>query len=158
MRTQVGIVGAGPAGLFLALLLQRLGIESVVLEIRTRQYIEERVRAGVLEQGTVDLMHELGVGDRLKRLGLEHGGIELRFSGRGHRIDFRDLTGGKCVTIYAQHEVIKDLIAARLSANLPIFFEVDDVRIAGLGNCAAVNSLSRKWKSPATGLRFYRRM
>ncbi|HEY6128208.1 MAG TPA: 4-hydroxybenzoate 3-monooxygenase [Candidatus Acidoferrum sp.] len=132
MRTQVGIVGAGPAGLFLALLLQRLGIESVVLEIRTRQYIEERVRAGVLEQGTVDLMHELGVGDRLKRLGLEHGGIELRFSGRGHRIDFRDLTGGKCVTIYAQHEVIKDLIAARLSANLPIFFEVDDVSIAGL--------------------------
>jgi p-hydroxybenzoate 3-monooxygenase len=113
-------------------LLQRLGIESVVLEIRTRQYIEERVRAGVLEQGTVDLMHELGVGDRLKRLGLEHGGIELRFSGRGHRIDFRDLTGGKCVTIYAQHEVIKDLIAARLSANLPIFFEVDDVSIAGL--------------------------
>ena len=132
MRTQVGIVGAGPAGLFLALLLQRLGIESVVLEIRTRQYIEERVRAGVLEQGTVDLMHELGVGDRLKRLGLEHGGIELRFSGRGHRIDFRDLTGGKCVTIYAQHEVIKDLIAARLSANLPIFFEVDDVSVAGL--------------------------
>jgi len=132
MRTQVGIVGAGPAGLFLALLLQRLGIESVVLEIRTRQYVEERVRAGVLEQGTVDLMHELGVGDRLKRLGLEHGGIELRFSGRGHRIDFRDLTGGKCVTIYAQHEVIKDLIAARLSANLPIFFEVDDVSIAGL--------------------------
>lgn len=132
MRTQVGIVGAGPAGLFLGLLLQRLGIESVVLEIRTRQYVEERVRAGVLEQGTVDLMHDLGVGERLKRLGLEHGGIELRFGGRGHRIDFRDLTGGKCVTIYAQHEVIKDLVAARLSANLPILFEVEDVSVAGL--------------------------
>jgi p-hydroxybenzoate 3-monooxygenase len=79
MRTQVGIVGAGPAGLFLSLLLQRAGIESVVLEMHARQYVEERVRAGVLEQGTVDLMHELGVGERLKRQGLEHGGIELRF-------------------------------------------------------------------------------
>jgi hypothetical protein len=106
MRTQIGIVGAGPAGLFLSLLLQRLGIESMVLEMHTRKYVEERIRAGVLEQGTVDLMHELGVGERLKRQGLEHGGIELRFGGRGHRIDFRELTGGKCVTIYAQHEVI----------------------------------------------------
>src|ERR1700751_1320802 len=106
MRTQIGIVGAGPAGLFLSLLLQRLGIESMVLEMHTRKYVEERIRAGVLEQGTVDLMQELG-------------GIELRFGGRGHRIDFRELTGGKCVTIYAQHEVIKDLVAARLAANRP---------------------------------------
>jgi p-hydroxybenzoate 3-monooxygenase len=132
MRTQVGIVGAGPAGLFLSLLLQRLGIESVVLELHTRKYVEERIRAGVLEQGTVDLMHELGVGERLKREGLQHGGIELRFAGRGHRIDFRELTGGKCVTIYAQHEVIKDLIAARLAANHPTIFEAEDVSVQEL--------------------------
>jgi len=132
MRTQVGIVGAGPAALFLALLLQRLGIESVVLEMHTRKYVEERIRAGVLEQGTVDLMHELGVGERLKRQGLPHGGIELRFAGRGHRIDFRELTGGKCVTIYAQHEVIKDLIAARLAAKQPIIFEAEDVSVRDL--------------------------
>jgi len=132
MRTQIGIVGAGPAGLFLSLLLQRLGIESMVLEMHTRKYVEERIRAGVLEQGTVDLMHELGVGERLKRQGLEHGGIELRFGGRGHRIDFRELTGGKCVTIYAQHEVIKDLVAARLAANRPIIFEAEDVSVHDL--------------------------
>jgi p-hydroxybenzoate 3-monooxygenase len=129
MRTQVGIVGAGPAGLFLSLLLQRAGIESVVLEMHARQYVEERVRAGVLEQGTVDLMHELGVGERLKRQGLQHGGIELRFDGRGHHIDFRGLTGGKCVTIYAQHEVIKDLIAARLAADRPIIFAAEEVGV-----------------------------
>jgi p-hydroxybenzoate 3-monooxygenase len=132
MRTQVGIVGAGPAGLFLSLLLQREGIESVVLELHSRKYVEERIRAGVLEQGTVDLMRQLGVGDRLKKQGLEHGGIELRFGGRGHRIDFRELTNGKCVTIYAQHEVIKDLIEARLAANEPIIFEAEDVSVHDL--------------------------
>jgi len=120
----------------LSLLLQRLGIESVVLELHTRKYIEERIRAGVLEQGTVDLMHELGVGERLKRQGLQHGGIELRFNGSGHRIDFRELTGGKCVTIYAQHEVIKDLIAARLAANGPIIFGAEDVSVHGLENAS----------------------
>ena len=132
MRTQVAIIGAGPAGLFLSLLLQRAGIECVVLEMHTREHVQTRVRAGVLEHGTVQLMHELGVGERLKRLGLEHGGIELRFAGHGHRIDFRELTGGKCVTIYAQHEVIKDLVAARLAANQPLLFEVSDVRLADL--------------------------
>jgi p-hydroxybenzoate 3-monooxygenase len=129
MKTQVAIIGAGPAGLFLSLLLERLGIESVILELHTRQYIEERVRAGLLEHGTVQLMHELGVGDRLRRQGLEHGGIELRFGGRGHRIDFRELANGKCVTIYAQHEVIKDLVAARLAANRPLFFETTEVAL-----------------------------
>ncbi|HET8966245.1 MAG TPA: 4-hydroxybenzoate 3-monooxygenase [Candidatus Acidoferrum sp.] len=129
MRTQVAIIGAGPAGLFLSLLLDRLGIDSVILELHARPYIEERVRAGLLEHGTVQLMHQLGVGDRLKRQGLEHGGIELRFNGRGHRIDFRDLAAGKCVTIYAQHEVIKDLVAARLAANKPILFETTNVQL-----------------------------
>jgi p-hydroxybenzoate 3-monooxygenase len=129
MRTQVAIIGAGPAGLFLSLLLDRLGIDSVIVELHTRPYIEERVRAGLLEYNTVQLMHELGVGARLRRQGLEHGGIELRFNGRGHRIDFRELAAGKCVTIYAQHEVIKDLVAARLAAGKPILFEATETRL-----------------------------
>jgi len=129
VRTQIGIVGAGPAGLVLAHLLHLQGIESIVLETRSRKYIEERVRAGLLEQGTVDLLIETGVGERLKRECLTHHGIELRFNRRGHRIDFNDLTGGKTVTIYAQQEVIKDLVAARLAANLPLLFDVEDVRV-----------------------------
>jgi p-hydroxybenzoate 3-monooxygenase len=132
IRTQVGIVGAGPAGLMLSHLLHLHGIESVVLEASSRKRIEERIRAGVLEQGTVDLLVETGVGERLKRQGLFHGGIELRFSGSGHRIDFRELTGGKGVVIYAQHEVIKDLVAARLSSGGQILFEAADVRLLGL--------------------------
>lgn len=132
IRTQVGIVGAGPAGLMLSHLLHLHGIESVVLEASSRKRIEERIRAGVLEQGTVDLLVETGIGERLQRQGLFHGGIELRFSGTGHRIDFRELTGGKGVVIYAQHEVIKDLVAARLSAGGQIIFEAADVRIQGL--------------------------
>ena len=129
MRTQVGIVGAGPAGLVLSHLLHLHGIESVVLENRSRQYVQERVRAGVLEQGTVDLLKETGVGERLEREGLVHYGVNLRFSKRTHRIDFADLTGGKAVTIYAQHEVIKDLTDARLAAGGQIFFEVKDTSI-----------------------------
>jgi p-hydroxybenzoate 3-monooxygenase len=128
-RTQVGIVGAGPAGLMLSHLLHLNGIESVVLEARSRQYVEERVRAGLLEQTTVNLLDETGVGERMKRLGLVHHGIELRFGGRGHRIDLSGLTGGSTVTIYAQHEVIKDLIAARLAAGGQIVFEAADVSI-----------------------------
>ena len=130
-RTQVGIVGAGPAGLMLSHLLHLAGIESVVLEARSRQYVEERVRAGLLEQGTVDLLIQSGVGERLKRLGLTHHGIELRFSRRGHRIDLSGLTGGSTVTIYAQHEVIKDLVAARLAAGGQIIFEAAEVSIHG---------------------------
>jgi p-hydroxybenzoate 3-monooxygenase len=132
IRTQVGIVGAGPAGLMLSHLLHLHGIESVVLEASSRKRIEERIRAGVLEQGTVDLLVETGVGERMQRQGLFHGGIELRFSGAGHRIDFRELTGGKGVVIYAQHEVIKDLVAARLSVGGQIIFEAADVLIQGL--------------------------
>jgi p-hydroxybenzoate 3-monooxygenase len=128
MRTQVGIVGAGPAGLVLSHLLHREGIDSVVLELHTREYVQERVRAGVLEQNTVDLLTEIGVGERMKRVGLVHHGIELRFLGRGHRIDFQELTG-RAITIYAQGEVVKDLIDARLSAGQPIVFEAADVSL-----------------------------
>jgi p-hydroxybenzoate 3-monooxygenase len=112
MDTQVGIVGAGPAGLLLAHLLRRAGIESVVLEARTREYVEHRVRAGVLEQGTVDVLTETGVADRLHREGMVHRGLELRFGGRGHRIALSELTGGRAITVYGQQEVVKDLIAA----------------------------------------------
>jgi p-hydroxybenzoate 3-monooxygenase len=132
VRTQVGIVGAGPAGLVLARLLHLQGIESVVLESRSRQYCEERVRAGVLEQGTVDLLVEMGVGERLKREGLVHHGVYLRFGGHTHRIDFADLTGGKGITIYSQHELVKDLVAARLASGGPIHFEVEDVAVHAL--------------------------
>ena len=129
MRTQVGIVGAGPAGLILSHILYLNGIESVVLECKSRAYIEERVRAGVLEQGTADLLTEIGVGERMRAQGLIHGGIELQFSGRRHRIDFQDLTGGKSVIVYAQHEILKDLINARLAAGGQLFFEVEEVSV-----------------------------
>src|SRR5580704_15839103 len=129
MRTQVGIIGAGPAGLVLSHLLHLHGVESVVLENRSRQYVQERVRAGVLEQGTVDLLKETGVGERLQREGLVHYGVNLRFGRRTHRIDFADLTGGKAVTIYAQHEVVKDLTDARLAAGGQVHFEVADTSI-----------------------------
>jgi p-hydroxybenzoate 3-monooxygenase len=127
-RTQVGIVGAGPAGLFLSHLLHLEGIESVVLESRSREYIEHRVRAGVLEQNTVDLMVNTGVGERLKCEGLVHHGVELRFAGRARRIDFQELTG-RAITVYAQHEVIKDLVAARLAAGGEIVFEAEAISI-----------------------------
>ena len=136
MRTQIGIVGAGPAGLLLAHLLHLQGIESVIVETRPRKYIEERIRAGVLEQGTVDLLVETGVGDRLKREGLIHHGIELRFNRRGHRINMFELTGGKAITIYAQHEVVKDLVGARLAAGGQIFFEAADVSVDGFNGTA----------------------
>jgi p-hydroxybenzoate 3-monooxygenase len=132
METQVGIVGAGPAGLLLAHLLHLRGIESVVLEARSREYVEARVRAGVLEQTTVDLLDSAGVADRLHREGLVHHGLELRFDGRGHRIDFAELTGGRAITVYGQQEVVKDLIAARLDAGGELRFEVDDVTLHDL--------------------------
>jgi p-hydroxybenzoate 3-monooxygenase len=134
VRTQIGIVGAGPAGLVLAHLLHLQGIESVVIESRSRKYIEERIRAGLLEHGTVELLIETGVGKRLQREALTHHGIELRFNRRSHRIDFDDLTGGKTVTIYAQQEVIKDLVAARLEAGAPLIFEASDVSVHGLNS------------------------
>lgn len=133
MRTQVGIIGAGPSGLLLSHLLHLAGIDSIVIENRSRGYVEERVRAGLLEQGSVETLTEAGVADRLHREGLAHHGIELRFDGVGHRIPLTDLTG-RVVTIYGQQEVVKDLIAARLAAgthrgNPPILFEVADVAV-----------------------------
>ena len=125
-RTQVGIVGAGPAGLLLSHLLQRAGIDSVVLEVHDRAYVEHRIRAGVLEQGTVDILDETGLGERMHRQGLLHRGIYLRFGGRSRRIDFVDLAG-KSVMVYGQHEVVKDLIAARLGAGGDLRFESSDV-------------------------------
>jgi p-hydroxybenzoate 3-monooxygenase len=124
-RTQVAIIGAGPAGLILSHLLHLEGIESVVLEAHTRAYIEERVRAGVLEQGTVELLTNAGLGERLHREGLVHKGVYFRWGDREHRFDFEDLCG-RTITVYAQHEVIKDLVAA---AKAPIVFEASDVTI-----------------------------
>lgn len=129
IRTQAGIIGAGPAGLLLSHLLHLAGIDSIVLESRPRDYVESRVRAGLLEQGSVDTLTEAGVADRLHREGLAHHGIELRYDGIGHRIPLTDLTG-KVVTIYGQQEVVKDLIAARLAAgarrdHAPVLFDVE---------------------------------
>jgi p-hydroxybenzoate 3-monooxygenase len=129
VRTQVGIVGAGPAGLMLSHLLHLQGIESVVLEARSRDYVEQRVRAGVLEHGTVELLEETGVGARMRREGLVHRGLELRFEGSGHRVDLHDLSGGRTITVYGQQEVVRDLIKARLDAGGRILFEVDGVRL-----------------------------
>ena len=131
-KTQVGIIGAGPAGLMLSLLLARHGIDSVLLENRSRDYIEARVRAGLLEQNTVDLLHELGLADRLSREGIEHHGVNLSFNGVRQRVPFADLTGGRCITIYGQQEVVKDLIEARLGQGGTIHFEASATKIDGI--------------------------
>jgi p-hydroxybenzoate 3-monooxygenase len=132
MRTQVGIVGAGPAGLTLARLLEVAGIESVVLEVRDREYVEHRVRAGVLEQGTVELLRGAGVGARMDREGIVHHGIHLQFDGERHHIPLSELADGRSIMIYGQTEVVKDLIAARLESGLPLLFEVDGVSVHDL--------------------------
>jgi p-hydroxybenzoate 3-monooxygenase len=131
-RTQVAIVGAGPAGLVLSHLLALQGVESVVLETHARTYIEQRIRAGVLEQGTVDLLRATGVGERLQREGLVHHGIELRFDGKRHRIPLSDLADGRAITVYGQQEVVKDLIKARLDAGGQVVFEAGAVGLDDL--------------------------
>ena len=123
-RTQVAIVGAGPAGLMLSHLLQARGVESIVLECRSREYVEDRVRAGVLEHNTVEILCRYGLADRLKQHGLRHDGLWLSFGGTRHHIDMSELTGGKAITVYGQHELVRDLIQARLSAGLPLEFNI----------------------------------
>jgi p-hydroxybenzoate 3-monooxygenase len=131
-RTQVGIVGAGPAGLTLARLLELEGIETVVVEARSRDYVEHRIRAGVLEQGTVDLLNEAGVGERMRREGIVHHGIELQFDGERHRIPLSELAAGRAIVIYGQTEVVKDLIRARVDSGLPLLFDAEAVSVEGL--------------------------
>jgi p-hydroxybenzoate 3-monooxygenase len=142
-KTQVGIIGSGPSGLLLSHLLHLEGVESVILEARSRKYVEERVRAGVLEQGTVDLLSDTGLGERLKKEGLVHHGIELRFDRQGHRIALSDLTGGRSIWIYGQREVVKDLINARLDAAGSIHFEVEDVKLSGIDSTSPNLSFSK---------------
>jgi p-hydroxybenzoate 3-monooxygenase len=132
MRTQVGIVGAGPAGLLLSHLLHLHGIESVLIESRSRDYVENRIRAGVLEQGTVDLLNDTGVGERMRREGLRHTGFEVHFEGNRHRIALDELTGGKAIAVYGQHEVVKDLIARRLADGGQLLFEAQAHAIEGI--------------------------
>lgn len=132
MRTKVGIIGAGPAGLMLSHLLHLQGIESVILESRSREEIEGTIRAGVLEHGTVHLMNSIGLGKRMMEEGHVHQGIELQFKGKRHRINLHELTDGKTIMVYAQHEVLKDLIEERLSTGGKIHFQVSDVSLKNL--------------------------
>jgi len=133
IRTQIGIIGAGPAGLFLSHLLARAGIDNVIIESRSLDEIESTIRAGVLEQWTVDLMNKMGLGARMMREGHFHRGITLQFNKQRHHIDFEDLTDGKKVTVYPQHEVIKDLVEARLAADGKVIFGVTDVQLDATG-------------------------
>ena len=129
MHTQVGIIGAGPAGLLLGHLLHLRGIDSVIIENRSQDYVIGRVRAGVLEQGTVDLMIAMGVGERLKREGMRHEGLFLSFNQQRHHIKLAELTGGKAITVYGQNEVVRDLIDARIGTGRPLYFEVGNVSV-----------------------------
>src|SRR3984957_4479475 len=131
-RTQVGIVGAGPAGLLLSHLLALRGIDSILVENRSRAYCEARQRAGLLEAGTVELLRSVGLGARVDAEGLEHDGIYLQFDGERHHLDFRQLTGGRWITIYAQTEIVKDIIAARVAAGAALEFDVTDAAVSGL--------------------------
>lgn len=138
MRTQVAIVGGGASGLMLGHLLHLAGIDSIIIEASTKEHVIERVRAGVLEQGTVDLLCASGVGERLMREGMRHEGIFIAFDGARHRIDMARLTGGRGITIYGQNEVVKDLLAARTASGRPLLFEAADVTISGVDTHAPV--------------------
>jgi p-hydroxybenzoate 3-monooxygenase len=131
-RTQVAIVGAGPAGLLLGQLLHRAGVDTSIVEARSRAYVEARIRAGVLEQGTIEVLRDAGVGGRMDSEGLVHGGIYLRFGGQTHHIPMSELTEGRKVMIYGQTEVVKDLIAGRLQSGAPLQFECSELSVDGL--------------------------
>ena len=132
VRTQVAIIGAGPAGLLLGHLLSREGIDNVIFEHRSREYVEHRVRAGVIEYGIAELLSDAGVGERMRRDGLVHHGIELRFDRASHRVALSELAGGKSITVYGQQEVVKDLVAARLELGAPLYFEAEVTSLDGL--------------------------
>jgi p-hydroxybenzoate 3-monooxygenase len=134
LTTQVGIVGAGPAGLLLGHLLHLNGIDSVIVENRSREYVIDRVRAGVLEQGTVDLLRAMGLAERLNRLGLRHDGLYISYGGQRHRINLAELTAGRAITVYGQNEVVRDLIDARAASTRPLYFEARDVRVSGIAS------------------------
>ena len=138
IRTQVGIIGAGPAGLMLGHLLHLNGIDSVIVENRSREYVIDRVRAGVLEQGTVDLLHAMGVAGNLQREGLRHDGLYISFQGQRHHINLTELTGGKAITVYGQNEVVKDLIDARVATSRPLYFEAEHVSVGALDSSSPV--------------------
>jgi len=180
MRVQVAIIGAGPAGLLLGQLLHLAGIDAVIIERRSRDYVVGRVRAGVLEQGTVEMLDRVGVGARLRREGLVHEGFDILFGGVRHRIDLSGLTGGKKVVVYGQTEVTKDLLDARAAAGAKIVFEADDVSLHGfdaarpsvryesdgreheiecdfIAGCDGFHGISRK-SVPAAAIRFYERV
>jgi p-hydroxybenzoate 3-monooxygenase len=142
MRTQVGIIGAGPAGLLLAHLLHRAGIDSVVIERQTRDYVERRIRAGVLEHNTVELLRQVGLADRLDREQMLHHGLELLFDRTGHRVDLTALTGRQ-ISIYGQHELVRDLIAARLATGRPLHFSTPAVGMSGLDSATPVVHVER---------------
>jgi p-hydroxybenzoate 3-monooxygenase len=131
MRTQLGIIGAGPAGLMLARLLELQGVESIVIENRDRPYIESRLRAGLIEHWAADLITQVGAGERMKREGVDHSGVNININGDIHRIDFKKLVD-KHLTIYGQQEVVKDMVAQRLAHGGPLFFEVDGVSVHDL--------------------------
>jgi p-hydroxybenzoate 3-monooxygenase len=131
-KTQAGIIGAGPAGLTLALLLHRAGIDCQILEYRSKDYVESRIRAGLLEQNTVDLFNELGAAERLNKEGLRHQGVYLSFDGVRTRVPFNELTGGRSITIYGQQEIVKDLIKINLERGVPIHFEATATKLEGI--------------------------
>ena len=150
MRTQVGIIGAGPAGLLLSHLLHLMGIESVVIEARSREYAENRIRAGILEHRVVEVLEQAGLGERMHQVGLPHDGTQLLFGGQLHRIDFEALTG-KRVMVYGQHEVVRDLIAARLAAQGQILFECGDVSVDGFESGAPCIRFSHQGRTHELG-------
>ena len=154
MRTQVAIIGAGPSGLLLGQLLHRAGIDTVVIERRDRAHVLSRIRAGVLERGTVALLDEAGVGERLHREGLVHDGFALSFDGARHRVDLRGLTGGSTVTVYGQTEVTRDLMVAREAAGAPSEYDAEDVVLQGLDGASPVVHFTRNGERVALACDF----